>query len=261
MKMKKRIQAEATPKPNKSRKKRIFVGTFLVLVLLGLVYLLIDLHIQLFSSKYILDADALDTIGTVDCIVVPGARVRQDGSPSLMLQSRLDAAIALYEKGVSDKLLLSGDHGRTEYDEVNHMMSYVLAHSDLTAESVFLDHAGFSTYETAYRMNVIFECKRCVCVTQKYHLYRLIYTARKQGVEAYGVVCDDREWPGMPYYRLRESVAIVKDFFKCLFGVRPTYLGEPVPVSGTAYASHDLPDELPNKTIESNPIEITGNQD
>ena len=157
-----------------------------------------------------------------------------------MLESRLAKAIELYNAGVSPKILMTGDHGQKEYDEVNNMMKYVLANSDIKKENVFLDHAGFSTYESAYRAKAIFNVNKSVFVTQKYHLYRTIYNARKNGIEAYGVVSDDYQWPGMLYYRFRESLAVFKDFFACLFNVRPTYLGETIPVSGTAEATHDI---------------------
>ena len=107
-------------------------------------------------------------------------------------------------------------------------------------ESVLLDHAGFSTYESAYRAKAVFGVEKSVFVTQKYHLYRTVYNARKNGIEAYGVASDNYEWPGMMYYRFRESLAIFKDFFGCLFNVKPTYLGEMIPVSGTSEATHDI---------------------
>lgn len=222
---------------------KCLIKVFLIVVLIGLAcYIAINSYVKSYASKYILSQHELKEINDIECITVLGAHVRQDGSPSLMLESRLKCAIELYNNGICEKMLLSGDHGRSEYDEVNNMMQYVLENSDISKDNIFLDHAGFSTYETAYRANAIFGVKKAVFVTQKYHLYRAVYDARKNGIQAYGVFCDDIDYPGITYYKFRESLAICKDFVYCLLGVKPTYLGDSIPVSGNANATHDIID-------------------
>ncbi len=217
------------------------IKIFSIIFVFGLIfYIGINIYVKSYADTYILSQEELEKIDNIECITVLGAHVRSDGSPSLMLESRLKCAIELYKGGISGKILLSGDHGRGEYDEVNNMMKYVLQNSDITDESVFLDHAGFSTYETAYRANAIFNIEKSVFVTQKYHLYRAVYDARKNGIDAYGVFCDDINYPGMTYYKFRESLAICKDFIYCLLNIRPTYLGDSIPVSGSGIATHDL---------------------
>lgn len=220
---------------------RNLIKVFSIFVVFGIIcYIGINIYVKSYADKYILSQEELEKIDNIDCITVLGAHVRSDGSPSLMLESRLKSAIELYNDGISDKMLLSGDHGRGEYDEVNNMMRYVLENSNISDENVFLDHAGFSTYETAYRASEIFRVKKAVFVTQKYHLYRAVYDARKNGIEAYGVFCDDLDYPGMTYYKFRESLAICKDFIYCLLNVKPTYLGDSIPVSGSGISTHDL---------------------
>lgn len=220
--------------------KRILIVSIIFFAVAIIAFASVNIYVISYASRYILTTEDASNLSNVDCITVLGAHVKEDGSPSYMLESRLAKAIELYNAGVSPKILLTGDHGQEEYDEVNNMMKYVLANSDIKKENVFLDHAGFSTYESAYRAKAIFNVNKSVFVTQKYHLYRTIYNARKNGIEAYGVVSDDYQWPGMLYYRFRESLAVFKDFFACLFNVRPTYLGETIPVSGTAEATHDI---------------------
>ncbi len=223
--------------------KKILKRVLITLLISGLfaviVFAAVNIYVISYATKYILTQEEAAKLSGVECITVLGAHVKDDGSPSYMLSSRLDSAIDLYEMGVSSKMLMSGDHGQHDYDEVNNMMDYALANSDIKKENVFLDHAGFSTYESAYRAKAIFKVGKAVFVTQKYHLYRTVYNARKNGIEAYGVASDDYKWPGMTYYKIRESLAIFKDFFACLFNVKPTYLGEAIPVSGTSEASHD----------------------
>lgn len=167
-----------------------------------------------------------------DCILVLGAGVREDGSPSLMLRERIEAGVNLYRSGAAPKLLMSGDHGTKGYDEVNCMKSEALAR-DVPAADIFLDHAGFSTYESVYRAQAIFRAKKVVIVTQAYHLPRALYVARVLGLDAVGVACDTQRYFGQLYRDARELLARDKDFVKSLLRLPPTYLGETIDLSGS----------------------------
>lgn len=173
-----------------------------------------------------------------DCILVLGALVRKDGTPSYMLQDRLDAAIKLYKAGVAPKILLSGDHGQVRYDEVNVMRSYALD-AGVAKKDLFLDHAGFSTYESAYRAKEIFQVKKVIVVTQGYHQYRALYGCKKMGIEAWGVAADQSVYHGQRMRDLREILARDKDFAKWIVKPDPTYLGEAIPISGSGIKSQD----------------------
>ena len=150
-----------------------------------------------------------------DCILVLGAGVRDDGSPSHMLEDRLLTGIDLYERGFSPVLLMSGDHGREEYDEVNAMKAFAEKHG-VSSQVIFLDHAGFSTYESLYRAKEIFGAQRIVIVTQEYHLYRALYLADALGLEAWGVAAAPRNDAGQIGRSLREILARDKDFFTAI---------------------------------------------
>ena len=200
-------------------------------LLLGVAVLAINGHVKRSAGAYILsDADAA-ALEDVDCILVLGCGVREDGSPSLMLRDRLDMGLRLYEAGAAPKLLMSGDHSRTDYDEVNTMKDYVMERG-VPSDDVFMDHAGFSTYESMYRARDVFCSKKLIIVSQQYHLYRAVYNARALGLEAYGVAAEDIAYLGQTVRDLREILARNKDFFYCLFQPEPTFLGEPIPVSG-----------------------------
>ena len=155
-----------------------------------------------------------------------------------MLEDRLLEGINLYQNGVSDKILMSGDHGRDEYDEVNIMKDYAIE-KRIPSEDIFMDHAGFSTYESIYRAKEIFQAKKVVIVTQRYHLYRALYIAKKLGLEAYGVGADPREYRGAFNREVREIIARNKDFIKCILKPKPTYLGEIIPISGNGDITND----------------------
>ena len=167
-----------------------------------------------------------------DCVLVLGAGVWSGDRPSHMLADRLDTAIDAYQSGAAPKLLMSGDHGRSEYDEVNVMKDYAME-AGIPSEDVFMDHAGFSTYESMYRARDVFKARRVLIVTQGYHLYRALYVAKALGLEAKGIAADLRNYRGQSYYDLREILARNKDFMMCLFKPLPTYLGETIPVSGS----------------------------
>lgn len=172
-----------------------------------------------------------------DCIMILGCGV--DGEqPSLMLTDRLELGIELYKKGYAPKIIMSGDHGREEYDEVNVMKNYAIE-LGVPSEDIFMDHAGFSTYESMYRAKEIFNVKKMLIVTQKYHLYRAIYDARALGIDAYGFDGKLRSYYGQTYRDIREVLARNKDFIWCIIKPQPKYLGEAIPVWGNGNITND----------------------
>jgi vancomycin permeability regulator SanA len=127
-----------------------------------------------------------------------------------MLHDRLRRGVELYEAGAAPKLLMSGDHGRTGYDEVDAMKAFAVE-AGIASVDVFMDHAGFSTYESMYRAKEIFQAKKIIIVSQKYHLYRAIYIAEQLGIEAYGVSSNYRNYRNQDAIDTREVLARVKD--------------------------------------------------
>ena len=183
------------------------------------------------GGERIISKEEAAELDDVDCVIVLGCLVKSDGRPSDMLQDRLITAIGLYQSGAAPKLLMSGDHGTAEYDEVNTMKNFAVD-SGVPSEDVFMDHAGFSTYETVYRAKEVFRAKKVLIVTQGYHLYRALYIAEKLGLEAYGVASDLHTYAGQSKRDIREVLARAKDLLLCIFKPEPTYLGEAIPVSG-----------------------------
>ena len=166
-------------------------------------------------------------IGNSDAIVVLGASVLPDGTPSGILTDRLDDGIALYFAGVAPKIIMSGDNGTASYNEVKAMKQYAIAQG-VPSQDIFCDHAGFSTYESMYRAKYVFGCERIVVATQTYHLYRALWSAKSLGMQAEGVPSDYRAYQKQLQYDIREIPARTKDFFKALFRVPSTYVGEAI---------------------------------
>lgn len=191
----------------------------------------IDYYVKASAADKILSAQEAAQLTDVDCILILGCGVYEDGVPSPMLEDRLLQGCELYELGAAPKIIMSGDHGEEDYDEVGVMKNFAIERG-IPSEDIFMDHAGFSTYESAYRAKKIFEADKIIIVTQKYHLYRAIYTANALGIEAYGVGSDPREYAGQAYRDIREILARNKDFFTAIFKPEPTFLGEAIPVNG-----------------------------
>lgn len=162
-----------------------------------------------------------------DAIVVLGASVLADGTPSTILQDRLDDGIALYFAGAAPKIIMSGDNGSASYNEVKAMKAYAISQG-VPSEDIFCDHAGFSTYESMYRAKYVFGCQRIVVATQTYHLYRALWSAKSLGMEAIGVPSDYRDYQKQRYYNIRELPARTKDFFQALLRLPSTYVGDPI---------------------------------
>lgn len=217
--------------------KKVLIYGIIIIAILMIIVLGINLYVKASTNKQILGENDYTKLSDIDCIIILGAGVWGD-KPSPILEDRLLEGIKLYQNNVSDKIIMSGDHGRESYDEVNIMKNYAIE-KGIPSENIFMDHAGFSTYESIYRARDIFKAKKIVIVTQKYHLYMALYAANCLGLEAYGVGADPRQYSGATFRELREILARDKDFIKCIFKPKPTYLGDTIPVSGNGDVTND----------------------
>jgi len=197
-------------------------------IILGIVLLCINAHVKNSVKKSIIPIDEMKNEG-YNFILVLGAGIKDDGTPSDVLRDRLLVAIDLYKRGIANKLLMSGDHGRKHYDEVGAMREFAISHG-VNENDIYLDHAGFSTYESIYRAKEIFGAKRIIIVTQKYHLYRALYLAKQFDIEAKGVSADLMTYRNQAYFSSREALARIKDYFYAIFKPLPTYLGEKIEI-------------------------------
>lgn len=211
------------------------------MICIGLALAAAAVYVTLTGGRRLLSEEALEEQvqngWEPDCILILGAGV-WNGTPSPMLHDRLEEGLALYRAGLSPKILVSGDHGRDGYDEVNVMKNY-LVDAGVSAEDVFMDHAGFSTYESMYRAKKVFGVHAMIVVTQAYHQNRALYIANALGMDAYGVGADPRRYAGHTMRLSREWVARAKDFLYVLTDSQPTYLGEPIDIHGDGSQTDD----------------------
>lgn len=208
------------------------VSAAVLLALIGVIGIaLLNRQVVTEGSKWIITEADAEKLGNVDCILILGAGVYANKYPSEMLEDRLLEGIRLYQIGASDRILMSGDNSKINYNEVKVMKDFAVK-SGIPSSHVFQDHAGFSTYESMYRARDVFAAKKIIVVTQNYHMYRALYIARALGLDAYGVVSDPRPYAGQTLRDVREILARPKDVFSCIFKPLPTFLGDVIPVNG-----------------------------
>lgn len=221
----------------KLKRNKILKWFTIVMILFILFLFIINFYVQFSVKNEIILENDISGITDVDAILVLGA-APWGLKPSPMLEDRLKTAIFLYEKGVSSKILMSGDHTKENYDEVNVMKNYAIEEG-VSTEDIFMDHAGISTYDSIYRAKNIFGIKKVVIVTQEYHLYRALYIAKSLGLEAYGVKAIPNTYSGQWKREIREILARDKDFMKCLLKPKSTYLGEYISINGDGNITND----------------------
>ncbi|MBR4864788.1 MAG: YdcF family protein [Oscillospiraceae bacterium] len=221
--------------------KRKIYRLLLVLLCLGVLgvaaVLILNGMVCAVGKAQMLSLEAAATVDA-DCIIVLGCQVKESGEMSHMLHDRVQRGVELYKAGAAPKIIMSGDHGREEYNEVGAMKNYA-TENGVPSTDVFMDHAGFSTYETVYRAKEIFGAKKVIIVTQEYHLYRAVYIAQQLGMEAYGVAADYRTYAGQLGRDAREILARCKDVAMTVFRPKPTYLGDPIPLTGSGDVTND----------------------
>lgn len=221
------------------RKKitRRIILIFGVLMIIGIVTVFgLNLWVTM-SVRNDLMESVQEVTDTKECILILGAGLNGD-KPSPMLKDRLDKGIELYNQGCAPKIIMSGDHGRTEYNEVQVMKQYAID-AGVPSSDIFMDHAGFSTYESLIRARDIFGVKAPIVVTQKYHIYRALFIGNQLGLDCTGVPTDNYSYGGHAYRTFRECIARCKDVVTVMLGTQPTYGGDKIPITGNGDDTND----------------------
>ncbi len=214
----------------KRKYKAVIFVVLGIVLLIGIAAVSLSVYMVKATEKSVFTADTFKNDEKADCILILGAGVKDD-KPKPMLRDRLLTGIELYKSGAAEKIIMSGDHGRADYDEVNVMRAFALEQG-VSAEDIFLDHAGFSTYDSVYRAKNIFGAENIIIVSQKYHLYRALYIAKKLDVKAAGVSANLNTYGGQLKRDIREIIARDKDFFKCIVKPEAEIMGDKIPLDG-----------------------------
>lgn len=202
--------------------------TIIFLVFLGINFLIVD------YTKEIKDLTEIKK-GQVGLVL--GASV-YGKNLSDIFKDRADAALILYREGKIDKILISGDHGAKNYDEVNAAKEYLLE-KNVAEEDLFLDHAGFDTYDSLYRAKEVFGITELTVISQNFHLGRALYIASGLGIKAQGFSADLHQYVDQDKNNLREFFARIKAFFDINFHSLPKFLGPAIEIDGDGRQSWD----------------------
>jgi len=213
------------------KKIRKFLLSVIVLCLIALVVVLVTNSNITAETEKLIFTEFKD-VPKAKVVIIFGAGINGD-QPSRYLKDRLDAGILLYKNNKVDKILLSGDNGRDEYDELTVMKLYCQKNGVDTTK-IYIDYAGFDSYSTMYRAKHIFRVDTAILVSQKYHLNRCIYLGDKLGIKSFGYSADRSIYPGYKYYAFREKLSVTKAVLDVIRNRKPKYLGEPVDINGAS---------------------------
>jgi SanA protein len=173
-----------------------------------------------------------------DAVIILGAYVRPDGALSWILKDRLDTGLKVYNQGSASKILVTGDHGQHEYNEVQAMKDYLQSHG-VPAQDIFMDHAGFDTYDSIYRARDVFQVKSAIIISQNFHIPRAVYIAKRLGLETQGVQAR-LYYPWWYRNTIRDSIARVKAYTDIeILKSKPRFLGEVISIHGDGTATQD----------------------
>ena len=157
----------------------------------------------------------------------PGGRF---GGPNPFFIARIDATSELYESGKIDRILVSGDNRHKNYNEPEAMRK-ALIEKGIPEDIIFLDYAGFRTFDSVVRAKEVFCQSAFIIVSQKFHTERAVFISGKKGIDAIGYNARDVSLQsGGIITHVREWGARCKVFLDLFFGKKPHFLGEPVDI-------------------------------
>jgi len=214
-----------------------------IIVMLAALFLIsqaacvaIYLYVRSAGGRYVVDD--IGTIPPAYTCIVPGAAVYADGRVSDVLYDRMVKALDLFRAGKARTLLLSGDHSTFYYNEVRQMRDFMLRRG-VPREALFLDHGGINTYSSMARARKVFLVDDCIVVTQRFHLPRALYIARKAGLRARGFPADRRRYLHRHRYAVREYFACVKAFLDVVMDRKPRLPGVTIPITGSVASGRE----------------------
>lgn len=245
--------AEVNMYRNKKKRNKITLSISAIILILIFSITIISLHVKTLEAPNIIGSYKANETSLskeeikrardfgAEAVIVPGAAILSDKTPSPILKARLDSAYDLYSKGVAPKILLTGDDTGDYYDEISSMLIY-MTEKGVPGEDIFCDHQGTNTFKSMVRAKQVFGIERAIVVTQSFHLPRAIYIGQKVNMKTRGISSDQ---VGPKEIRkenarlmIREIMARNKDFILLKFKKVPKYEGETVNISGDGTSTH-----------------------
>ncbi|WP_136668880.1 vancomycin high temperature exclusion protein [Flavobacterium sp. H122] len=216
-------------------KKHIKKITFASLIGLAVV-VCVNFYVKKETGSLIYNSEK--EIPTTNVGIIFGAGINGD-QPSKYLKDRLDAGIRLYQSKKINKILLSGDNGSDEHDELTVMKTYCYQRGVDTTK-IYIDYAGFDTFSTMKRAKTIFKIDKAILVSQQYHLNRAIYIGNKLGIQSLGYSANNGTYKGYNYVRFREYFSIFKSVIDVIRNREPHFSGTEISINGHSnYSKED----------------------
>jgi len=210
----------------KRNKRRVLLSILFVLAMAGLATWMADKTIVSASQPFIFaDVDQLphNKVG----LLLGTSKLLRSGAPNQYFKFRIDATIALFRAQKIDCVIISGDNSRAGYNEPLDM-KLELMKAGISEGSIFLDYAGFRTFDSVVRANKIFGQTGFTVISQKFHNQRAVYIARQLQLDAVGFNARDVDAYSGFRTQVREKLARVKVFLDHMFENEPKFLGEPI---------------------------------
>lgn len=247
---------------NMKKSRKIMLTILMVAILIIASILSVSQHIKTLEKDNIIGryqegaetaSDALYKKATdfgAEAIIVPGAAILSDKTPSPVLKARLDVAVDLYNRNVARRILLTGDGDNSQdyYDEISSMLAYIKG-KGIPDEDIFCDHKGYSTFESMVRAKQVFGINRAIVVSQTFHLPRAVYIGQKMDMKTRGIASDQvgPKEINRGFFRnenreliLREIMARNKDFFILKFKKIPKLGDEKIDIDGDGTRTHTI---------------------
>ncbi|MDM1061900.1 YdcF family protein [Empedobacter falsenii] len=216
----------------KIKTKKFLKKSFYTLLIFGVLSLLFtafaNYKIENSTEEFV--TDKLEILPKTKVAVVLGTAPNLvSGYQNYYFTYRIEAATKLYQSGKVTHFILSGDHGRKNYNEPE-AMKQALIKNGVPENVIYLDYAGFRTLDSMIRAKEIFGQNEFIVVSQEFHNQRAVYIARQNGINAYGYNAKDVNKNAGLKTNIREYFARTKVFIDSFFGIQPKFLGEKIEI-------------------------------
>ena len=212
--------------------KRLLIALFLLGAIGAAIIVVFNawLHAA-YANRIYASMDDLPRDDQPRIAVVFGAGLTRSGEPTPALYDRVATAVDLYQRGLVNKLLLTGDNRFVDYNEPEAMRRTAVK-LGVPDEDLVLDYAGRRTYDSCYRARAIFGVNRAILVTQAFHLDRAMYLCIALGIDSVGVIADRRNYSAgsQTWWSIREAAATAAAWLDVNV-IKPTpVLGQEMPI-------------------------------
>jgi SanA protein len=209
-------------------RKKIFAVLFCLVLISATALIICDKLIHSAARRLLYsDADSIPYRRTGLLLGTSKYTVGNHENP--FYKYRIEAAAQLIKKGKITYIIVSGDNSRKEYDEPTEMRDDLIA-AGVDSTRIYMDYAGFRTFDSMVRAKEIFGQDSLTIISQPFHNERALYIASREGISAIGFNARDvSERVGLTT-NVREYFARVKVFVDYAIGKKPKFLGEKIKV-------------------------------